>query len=91
MLWEIRKEILFQIISFGALSKQSNLKFKLIIIAADFPRLDVKFDTVVMNPPFGTKNNEGIDMLFLEAGLARCSGAVYSFHKSSTRDYIVKR
>ena len=25
------------------------------------------FDTVIMNPPFGTKNNEGIDMKLLTA------------------------
>lgn len=24
------------------------------------------FDTVLLNPPFGTKNNQGTDMLFLE-------------------------
>jgi predicted RNA methylase len=27
------------------------------------------FDTVIMNPPFGTKNNEGIDMKLLENAL----------------------
>ena len=25
------------------------------------------FDTVLMNPPFGTKGNEGVDMQLLEA------------------------
>ncbi|EDW76748.1 uncharacterized protein Dwil_GK20179 [Drosophila willistoni] len=49
------------------------------------------FDTIVMNPPFGTKHNAGIDMQFLEVGLALASGAVYSLHKTSTRDYIQKR
>ena len=51
------------------------------------------FDTVIMNPPFGTKNNEGIDMDFLNVALELLNpgGAVYSFHKSSTRDYIIKR
>ena len=28
-----------------------------------------KFDTVIMNPPFGTKSNKGIDVLFLKAGV----------------------
>lgn len=27
------------------------------------------FDTVVLNPPFGTKNNQGIDMIFLQQAL----------------------
>ena len=27
-----------------------------------------KFDTVIMNPPFGTKHNWGLDMLFLKSG-----------------------
>ncbi|PWA03207.1 hypothetical protein BB558_000638 [Smittium angustum] len=50
-----------------------------------------KFDTVVMNPPFGTKpGNAGIDMLFLEAAVYLSKGAIYSLHKSSTRDYIIK-
>lgn len=44
-----------------------------------------------MNPPFGTKNNEGVDMVFLEQGLALARGPVYSFHKTSTRDFILKR
>ena len=52
-----------------------------------------QFDTVLMNPPFGTKSNEGIDMRFLAAGLAAVvpGGAVYSFHKSTTRDYILNK
>lgn len=48
-------------------------------------RWDKYFDTVVMNPPFGTKNNAGIDMKFLKMGLDLASDSVYSLHKSSTR------
>ncbi|KAJ1967428.1 hypothetical protein H4R35_006713 [Dimargaris xerosporica] len=52
-------------------------------------RLNKTIDTVVMNPPFGTKpGNRGIDMAFLRAALAVATTAVYSLHKSSTRDYI---
>lgn len=43
------------------------------------------FDVTILNPPFGTKNNEGIDYCFLEKAFKICSGNVYSFHKSSTR------
>ncbi|XP_061712528.1 rRNA N6-adenosine-methyltransferase METTL5 [Cydia pomonella] len=49
------------------------------------------FDTVVMNPPFGTKNNAGIDLRFLRAGLDLSCDSVYSLHKSSTRTHIQKK
>ncbi|KAF7709675.1 rRNA N6-adenosine-methyltransferase METTL5 [Silurus meridionalis] len=50
-----------------------------------------KFDTVIMNPPFGTKHNQGIDMQFLKTALSMSKGAVYSLHKTSTRDHIQKK
>jgi len=49
------------------------------------------FDTVVMNPPFGTKHNKGLDLLFLQTGLIMSCGAVYSLHKTSTRDHVLKK
>lgn len=49
-----------------------------------------KFDTVVMNPPFGTKR-KGIDILFLVTALNLAQNAVYSMHKSSTRDFIQRK
>ncbi|KAG7988899.1 hypothetical protein I3843_03G211200 [Carya illinoinensis] len=42
-------------------------------------------DTVVMNPPFGTRK-KGADMDFLCVALKVASQAVYSLHKTSTRD-----
>lgn len=50
-----------------------------------------KFDTVLMNPPFGTKKNAGLDVKFLERGIQLARTAVYSLHKSSTRDNIKKK
>ncbi|KAF5894959.1 methyltransferase-like protein 5, partial [Clarias magur] len=50
-----------------------------------------KFDTVIMNPPFGTKHNQGIDMQFLKTALSMARGAVYSLHKTSTRHHIQKK
>eukprot|EP00939_MAST-03C_sp_MAST-3C-sp1_P002019 g2019.t1 len=47
------------------------------------------FDTVIMNPPFGTRV-KGIDVLFLEKALSSCRRAVYSLHKTSTRVHIMK-
>ncbi|XP_017016207.2 rRNA N(6)-adenosine-methyltransferase Mettl5 [Drosophila takahashii] len=49
------------------------------------------FDTVLMNPPFGTKHNAGLDMRFLEVALRLANSAVYSLHKTSTRSYIQKK
>lgn len=49
------------------------------------------FDTVLMNPPFGTKKNAGMDMKFLKIAIQLSNNFVYSLHKSSTRDYIQKK
>ncbi|KAI9146290.1 methyltransferase-like protein 5-like protein [Paraphysoderma sedebokerense] len=46
-------------------------------------------DTVFMNPPFGTKV-KGIDMIFLKKA-TEIADVVYSLHKTSTREYIVKK
>ena len=43
-----------------------------------------EFDTVVMNPPFGTRNT-GIDTVFLLNAM-KISNVVYSLHKTSTRE-----
>ena len=47
-------------------------------------------DTVLTNPPFGTKNNAGIDVSFLKIAIRLATKAVYSFHKSSTSLYLIK-
>ena len=44
------------------------------------------FDTVIMNPPYGTKQNSGLDIKFLERAIKISKGTVYSLHKSSTRN-----
>ncbi|XP_060113420.1 rRNA N6-adenosine-methyltransferase METTL5 [Heteronotia binoei] len=49
------------------------------------------FDTVIMNPPFGTKHNKGTDMAFLKTALRMARTAVYSLHKTSTRQHIQKK
>ncbi|XP_034945492.1 rRNA N6-adenosine-methyltransferase METTL5-like isoform X1 [Chelonus insularis] len=49
------------------------------------------FDTVIMNPPFGTKHNAGIDMKFLEIATKLANRAVYSLHKTSTREHVIKK
>ncbi|XP_022638545.1 methyltransferase-like protein 5 isoform X1 [Vigna radiata var. radiata] len=44
-------------------------------------------DTVIMNPPFGTRK-KGADLDFLSVALKVASEAVYSLHKTSTRDHV---
>jgi len=56
-----------------------------------FHRWSKMFDTVIMNPPFGTKRNAGMDMTFLQTGIALASSAVYSLHKTSTRDHVIRK
>ena len=64
--------------------------------AIDLVQVDVQslrlagggFDTVLMNPPFGTRN-AGIDTAFVAQGMAHAS-AVYSLHKSSTREHFAR-
>ncbi|XP_046661737.1 rRNA N6-adenosine-methyltransferase METTL5 [Homalodisca vitripennis] len=51
-------------------------------------RWDNCFDTVVMNPPFGTRQ-KGVDMEFVKVGLKLANTAVYSLHKTSTRRHVL--
>lgn len=52
-------------------------------------------NTILMNPPFGTKNNAGVDVAFLKAGLSLAETnplrAIYSMHKTSTREHLKKK
>ncbi|KAE8580968.1 hypothetical protein XENTR_v10024611 [Xenopus tropicalis] len=48
--------------------------------------LSKSVDTVIMNPPFGTKHNKGMDMTFLRTALQMARNSVYSLHKTSTRE-----
>ncbi|XP_068975919.1 rRNA N6-adenosine-methyltransferase Mettl5 [Bombus flavifrons] len=54
-------------------------------------RFEKFFDTVIMNPPFGTKHNAGTDMKFLEIATKLASNTVYSLHKTSTRNYVLQK
>ena len=50
---------------------------------------DRSFDTIVTNPPFGTRNR-GIDTLFVEKAMSSAN-VVYSLHKRSTRDHFIRK
>lgn len=54
------------------------------LAVSDFP--PIKFDTVIMNPPFGTKKETRLDYEFVQKGL-QFTSKVYSLHKSSTRKF----
>ncbi|XP_003744355.1 methyltransferase-like protein 5 [Galendromus occidentalis] len=50
----------------------------------------MKADTVIMNPPFGTRN-KGADLMFLEIASSLCSKHIYSLHKTSTREHLIRK
>lgn len=51
--------------------------------------VDTKCDTVIMNPPFGTRNS-GADIMAVEKAM-QIGNVVYSLHKTSTRKYILSK
>jgi len=60
-------------------------------LTVDETRWRKTFDTVLMNPPFGTKKNIGMDMKFLKVAIQLSRNIVYSLHKKSTREFIKKK
>ena len=70
-----------------------NAKIDLNLSSPSFGRFSNLFDVVIMNPPFGTKNNAGADFKFLKEAinLVRPGGNIYSLHKSSTREFFKKQ
>ncbi|KAG6599459.1 rRNA N6-adenosine-methyltransferase METTL5, partial [Cucurbita argyrosperma subsp. sororia] len=73
-----------------ASSNAEYLELEMDLVQCDVKNLVLRgqvFDTIVMNPPFGTRR-KGADMEFLSAALKLASKAVYSLHKTSTRDHI---
>ncbi|KAA0061544.1 methyltransferase-like protein 5 [Cucumis melo var. makuwa] len=71
-----------------ASSNAEYLEFEMDLVQCDVKNLGWRgrvVDTIVMNPPFGTRR-KGADMEFLSTALKYASKAVYSLHKTSTRD-----
>lgn len=66
--------------------KRLGKKFKCEFVSGDVVEFNKKVDVVFQNPPFGTKR-EHADREFLEVAMEN-SDMVYSFHKSSTMDFI---
>ncbi|MGP8070995.1 MAG: METTL5 family protein [Candidatus Bathyarchaeia archaeon] len=57
-------------------------------IVGDIGNIRGSFDTVVMNPPFGTKQPHA-DLQFLQCA-QNLASVIYSIHKSSTRNFLGK-
>jgi len=55
-------------------------------IIGDLEAIHGEFDTVIMNPPFGTKQRH-LDKVFLGKAI-QIGRVVYSLHKSTTREHI---
>lgn len=56
---------------------------------ADISGVAGRFDTVLMNPPFGSQTKHA-DLPFLDKALA-VAGVVYSFHNGVTEDFVCRR
>lgn len=61
---------------------------KTMLIASDVAEFSQKVDTVVQNPPFGTKTRHADRKFLLQA--FKSSDVVYSFHKIETADFVKK-
>ncbi len=55
-------------------------------IVSDIAKVAGKYDTVIMNPPYGTRSAH-LDTKFLDRAF-ELAPTTYSIHKSSTRDYL---
>jgi len=64
----------------------SNKNYK--IINKDIKDFKNKVDTVIQNPPFGTKIKHS-DKTFLEKAFS-ITNNIYSIHKSETKDFLIK-
>ncbi|MFA5887921.1 MAG: METTL5 family protein, partial [Candidatus Nanoarchaeia archaeon] len=62
------------------------LKLKATLLNCDISKVQGRFDTVLQNPPFGTKT-EHADKAFLLKAM-ESADVVYSFHKSSTEKFV---
>ena len=72
----------------GFLEEETGKKLDATFAAGDVNYFDERADVVIMNPPFGTKN-EKADTLFLMKAM-NIANTIYSFHKASTKAYIDK-
>lgn len=70
----------------AALSNSRRMRLRVDWVVGDIEVVRGPFDTVIMNPPFGTRR-EHADVKFLSAAL-KMGKVMYSIHKSTTRSFI---
>jgi putative methylase len=58
------------------------------IVNSDVSGFVKKVDTVIQNPPFGTKKKHADKDFLIKA--FKTAGVVYSFHKIETKDFVMK-
>ncbi|TNN12995.1 Methyltransferase-like protein [Schistosoma japonicum] len=70
-----------------------NINITLCDVVRLFRQNNNKFvDTVILNPPLCTNpDNNGVDMAFLHAALSIAHSNVYSLHKTTTRNHVLRR
>ena len=64
-------------------------KYKILLKDVISEEIEEKADTIIMNPPFGTKKRHA-DLYFLERA-ASIGKVIYSIHKANTVDFIEKK
>jgi putative methylase len=57
-------------------------------VRSEVEKVSLRFDTVLMNPPYGTRTSHA-DTRFLAKAFELAS-VVYSIHKSATRDFLLQ-
>ena len=57
-------------------------------VKSDIEKVSGRFDTVIMNPPYGTRTSHA-DTEFLKKAI-ELAPVAYSIHKSSTRDFLLR-
>lgn len=57
-------------------------------VHSDIEKINGKFDTVIMNPPYGARTAHA-DTRFLEKAF-QLAPVIYSIHKSATREYLLQ-
>ena len=69
-------------------SKEKAIKGEAVFICKDISDFNEKVDTVIQNPPFGTKQKHA-DKMFLEKAFS-ITKIIYSFHKLETERFVNK-
>jgi len=72
--------------NFSTLKSEFSIEIKPLFQNCDISKATGMFDVVVMNPPFGTKQ-EHADKIFLQKAIT-LAPVVYSFHKASTLHFV---